>query len=67
MKIALWCVIVVIDISLLTMSFIYNNIFLTILCFIIALALNKFKNIIPTPKQLQNLNIYNNKKNRKSK
>ncbi|MGH4121224.1 hypothetical protein [Clostridium sp.] len=67
MKIVFWYVIVVIDVSLLIMSFIYNNIFLTILSFIIALVLNKFKNIIPIPKLFQNLNIISNKNKKSNK
>ena len=68
MKIVIWYIIVVIDILLLVSSFIYHNLYLTTLSFIIALLLNKYKNIIPTPKQFENLNInFSNKNNKKTK
>ena len=68
MKIALWSVILVVDILLLITSFLYHNLYLTILTFIIALALNKFQKIIPIPKKIKNSNIiYRNKGNKKSK
>lgn len=64
MKIALWSVIVIIDIILLIASFLYHNLYLTILTFIIALALTKFQKIIFSPKKSQSSSrIYNDKKN----
>lgn len=46
----LWYVIVVVDIILLITSFLYHNLYLTILTFIIALTLNKLQKIIFSPK-----------------
>lgn len=57
MKISFWYVIVIVDVLLLISSFIYHNLYLTILTFIIALALNKFQKIIFIPKQSQSSNI----------
>lgn len=67
MKITLWYTMVIIDVLLLISSFFYHNLYLTMLSFIIALQLNKFKNIIPIPKQFENLTIIDSaKKNKKS-
>jgi len=47
----LWCVIVVVDVILLITSFLYHNLYLTILTFIIALLLNKYQKIVFSPEK----------------